>query len=62
MKRVMFDVPDTTSVITITYIYSEDKSYRLMGGIAVVTNADNPSVMKGEDAYNVCESDRRSDK
>lgn len=61
MKRIMFDVPDMTTLFTITYIYNDEKTYELMAGLAVVTNADNPSVMKGEEPYIVRESDRRSD-
>ena len=62
MKRVMLDVPDMTTVITITYIYNDEKTYDLMAGTAIVTNVNNPSVMKGEESYIVRESDRRSNK
>lgn len=62
MKRIMLDVPDMTTLITITYIYNDEKTYDLMAGVAVVTNVDNPSVMKGEESYIVRESDRRSNK
>ena len=62
MKRVMLDVPDMTTVITITYIYNDEKTYDLMAGTAVITNSDNPDVMKGEKPYIVRASDRRSDK
>lgn len=60
MKRVMLDVPDLTTVITITYIYNDEKTYDLMAGTAIVTNADNPSVMNGKESYIVRLSDRRS--
>lgn len=60
MKRVMLDVPDMTTVITITYIYNDEKTYDLMAGTAIVTNADNPAVMNGEESYIVRLSDRRS--
>lgn len=62
MKRVMFDVPDMTTVISITYIYNDEKTYDLMVGTVIVTKADHPSVMNGEESYIVRLSDRRSDK
>lgn len=62
MKRVMLDVPDMTTVIAITYIYNDEKTYDLLAGTAIVTNADNPAVMNGEEPYIVRPSDRRSDK
>lgn len=61
MKRVMLDVPDMTSVISITYIYNDEETYDQMVGTAIVTNADHPSVMKGKEAYIVRASDRRAD-
>ena len=61
MKRVMLDVPDMTTVITITYIYNDEKTYDLMAGTAIITNSDNPAVMQGEKSYIVRASDRRSD-
>ena len=60
MKRIMLDVPDMTTLITMTYIYNDEKTHGLMAGVAVVTYADNPSVMEGEEPYIVRESDRRS--
>ena len=62
MKRVMLDVPDMTTVITITYIYNDEKTYGLMAGTAIITNYDDPDVMKGEKQYIVRDSDRRSEK
>ena len=61
MKRVMLDVPDMTNLITITYIYNDEKTSALMAGTAVITNFDNPDVMQGEKPYIVRASDRRSD-
>ena len=49
-----------TTLITMTYIYNDEKTHGLMAGVAVVTYADNPSVMEGEEPYIVRESDRRS--
>lgn len=60
MKRVTLEVPDMTTVITITYIYNDEKTYDLMAGTAIVTNADNPAVMNGKESYIVRPSDRRS--
>lgn len=62
MKRVMLDVPDMTTLITITYIYNDEKTYDLMAGTAVITNSDNPDVMQNEKPYIVRASDRRLDK
>lgn len=61
MKRVMLDVPDMTTLITITFIYNDEKTYDLMAGTTVITNSDNPDVMNGKKSYIVRASDRRSD-
>lgn len=58
----MLDVPDMTNLIAITYIYNDEKTFDLMAGTTVVTNVNNPSVMRGEESYIVRESDRKSDK
>ena len=61
MKRVTFGVPDMTSVISITYIFNDEKTYDQMVGSTIVTILDHPSVMKGEEMYIVRPSDRESD-
>lgn len=61
MKRVMIEVPEMTTVISITYIYNDEETYDLMVGTSIITNADHPSVMKGKEPYIVRASDRRAD-
>ena len=61
MKRVMFDVPDTTTVISITYIYHDETTFDLMVGTSIVTKTDNPAVMSGKEAFIVRASDRSVD-
>lgn len=61
MKRVMLDVPDMTSLISITYICRDEETFDQMVGTAVITSTDHPSVMSGKEAYIVRASDRRDD-
>lgn len=61
MKRVTFGIPDLTSVIAITYIFNDEKTYDQMVGSTIVTNTDHPSVMKGEEMYIVRPADRETD-
>lgn len=61
MKRVMLDVPDTTTVISITYIYNDETTFDHMVGTSIVTKADHPAVMSGKEAFIVRASDRRVD-
>lgn len=61
MKRVMLDVPDTTNTLCITYIYQDEKTFALMIGSAYITQADDPSVMNGKEAYIVNQPDRSVD-
>lgn len=61
MKRVTFGVPDMTSVIAITYIFNDEKTYDQMVGSTIVTITDHPSVMKGEEMYIVRPADRETD-
>ena len=60
MKRVTFGIPDMTSVIAITYIYNDEKTYDQMVGSTIVTIVDHPSVMKGEEMYIVRPADRET--
>lgn len=61
MKRVTFGVPELTSVIAITYIFNDEKTYDQMVGATIVTITDNPSVLKGEEMYIVRPADRETD-
>ena len=62
MKRVMLDVPDMICVISVTYIYRDEKTFDKMVGTAIITNNDNPSVLSGKEAYILCSSDRKEQK
>ena len=61
MKRVMLDVPESTSLISITYIYEDEATWGHIAGTSIITSADNPAVFNGEEAYVIRPSDRRSD-
>lgn len=61
MKRVMLDVPDLTSLISITYVYEDEATWSQMAGVSVITRADDPAVFNGEKAYVILPSDQRAD-